>query len=227
MNELLTMKSVNYHYLQNNKKIMILLNADYTFEKGKMYTLLGPSGCGKTTTLALLSALEQPLSGEILYQDQNIKEIGISRYRSDKIGIVFQSFNLINYMSAIQNVQMVMEITNNKIFSKKRKALMLLKKVGLNEDEAHRNVMKLSGGQQQRVAIARAIATEADIIFADEPTGNLDIDTAEEIINIFQKLAHDDGKCIIAVTHSSSFAQKADVILTLKRGQLVNASKKS
>jgi putative ABC transport system ATP-binding protein len=211
--------------MQSNKKIEILRNANYSFEKGRMYTLLGPSGCGKTTTLAIASALESPRNGDVLYEGQKISEIGMSRYRSDKIGIVFQSFNLINYMSAIQNVQMVMEITRNKISNKKQKALDLLQKVGLNEDEAFRNVMKLSGGQQQRVAIARAIATDAGIIFADEPTANLDADTATEIIDIFFKLAHDDGKCIIAVTHSNVFAHKADVVIKLKNGQLVNVSK--
>jgi ABC-type antimicrobial peptide transport system, ATPase component len=225
MSGILVFKDVCYFYNQSNKKIEILKNANYTFEKGKMYTLLGPSGCGKTTTLALASALESPVNGEILYEGRRISEIGMSRYRSDKIGIVFQSFNLINYMSAMQNVQMVMEITRNKINNKKQTALDLLKKVGLSEDEAHRNIMKLSGGQQQRVAIARAIASDAGLIFADEPTGNLDADTALEIVEIFYKLAHNDGKCIIAVTHSNVLAGKADVIVKLKNGQIVDASK--
>lgn len=223
MNGILSLKDVSYHYMHANKKNWILQNVNYTFEQGKLYTILGPSGCGKTTTLTIAGALDQPMSGEVLYEGTNINEIGISRYRSDKIGIVFQSFNLINYMNAVQNVQMVMEITKNKILNKRKKALELLSKFGLTEEEAFRNVLKLSGGQQQRVAIARAIATDAAIILADEPTGNLDADTAMEIIDIFLRLAHEDGKCIIAVTHSDTFAQKADIIIRLKHGQLITA----
>ena len=221
MNEILSFKDIGFYYEGNGRKTMILEHADFTFEKGKLYTILGPSGSGKTTTLALASALEPPKSGEVIYENENINQIGLTRYRNSKIGIVFQSYNLLTYMNALQNVMMAMEITDNVIENKKERAYVLLEKVGLDKEKAHRNVNKLSGGEQQRVAIARAISTNAELILADEPTGNLDTDTAKEIINIFASLAHDDGKCVIAVTHSEEFAKQADVIVRLNEGKLV------
>ena len=224
MNEILSFKDIGFYYEGNGRKTMILEHADFTFEKGKLYTILGPSGSGKTTTLALASALEPPKSGEVIYENENINQIGLTRYRNSKIGIVFQSYNLLTYMNALQNVMMAMEITDNVIENKKERAYELLEKVGLDKEKAHRNVNKLSGGEQQRVAIARAISTNAELILADEPTGNLDTDTAKEIINIFASLAHDDGKCVIAVTHSEEFAKQADVIVRLNEGKLVQSA---
>lgn len=226
MEEVLCFKDLSYHYENGNKKISILSHADFTFETGKLYTILGPSGSGKTTTLALASALELPKSGEILYRNENINKIGLTKYRNSKIGIVFQSYNLLKYMNALQNVMMTMEITSNNIPNRKQRAYKLLEKVGLNSDEAHRNINKLSGGQQQRVAIARAISTDAEVILADEPTGNLDAETAQGIIRIFSNLAHNDEKCVIAVTHSLDFAKQADVVVQLKNGKLKNMTKK-
>lgn len=224
MNEILSFKDIGFYYEGNGRKTMILEHADFTFEKGKLYTILGPSGSGKTTTLALASALEPPKSGEVIYENENINQIGLTRYRNSKIGIVFQSYNLLTYMNALQNVMMAMEITDNMIENKKERAYELLEKVGLDKEKAHRNVNKLSGGEQQRVAIARAISTNAELILADEPTGNLDTDTAKEIINIFASLAHNDGKCVIAVTHSEEFAKQADVIVRLNEGKLVQSA---
>lgn len=226
MEEVLSFKDLSYYYQNGNKKINILSHADFAFETGKLYTILGPSGSGKTTTLALASALEPPKSGEILYRNENINKIGLTKYRNSKIGIVFQSYNLLTYMNALQNVTMTMEITSNAISNRKEKAYALLEKVGLDRDEACRNVNKLSGGQQQRVAIARAISTDAEVILADEPTGNLDAETAQGIIQIFMDLAHKDGKCVIAVTHSVDFAKQADAVIQLKGGKLRDITKK-
>ena len=223
MNTILEFKNVSYHYQDGSKKLSILKELDFTFEKGKFYTILGSSGSGKTTFLALASGLEIPRAGDVLYEGKNIKNIGLTNYRNKNIGIVFQAYNLIPYMSSLQNVLTAMEITKNKIENKKQKAYDLLEKLGLTKEEANRNVLKISGGQQQRVAIARAIATEGDLIFADEPTGNLDHDTAMEIINIFKTLAHENNKCVIGVTHSSEVAAQSDVTLKLKAGKLVIA----
>jgi putative ABC transport system ATP-binding protein len=223
MSAILEFKNVSYHYEDGGKKVNILDGINFPFEKGKFYTLLGPSGCGKTTTLALASALDVPRSGEIFYDGKSIKEIGLTNYRNSKIGIVFQSYNLINYMNALQNVTTAMEITRNKIHNKKEKAYELLEKVGLTRDEADRNIMRLSGGQQQRVAIARALSTNAELILADEPTGNLDQETALEIIQIFRDLAHVDGKCVIVVTHSNEVAKLSDVVLKFGQKKLVVA----
>jgi putative ABC transport system ATP-binding protein len=221
MSALLEFKNISYHYEDNGRRINILENVDFVFEKGKFYTILGPSGSGKTTTLALASALDAPRKGEVLYDGRNIKEIGLTNYRNKNIGIVFQSYNLINYMSALQNIITAMEITRNKIENKKQKAFELMEKVGLTKEEAVRNVQRLSGGQQQRVAIARALSTNPDLIFADEPTGNLDKDTAKDIIEIFKKLAKEENKCVIVVTHSKEVAEESDIVLSLRKNKIV------
>jgi len=223
MSAILELKNISYHYQDASKRISILNNIDFSFEKGKFYTILGSSGSGKTTLLSLISGLDTPRSGEILYDGKNINTIGLTNFRNKNIGIVFQSYNLIPYMTCLQNVLTSMEITRNKIENRKQKACNLLEKIGLTGEEIKRSVLKISGGQQQRVAIARALATEGDIIFADEPTGNLDHDTAIDITNLFKTLAHENNKCIIVVTHSNDVAAQSDVKLKLKNGKLVIA----
>lgn len=223
MNTVLEFKNVSYYYQDGSKKSSILNHIDFSFEKGKFYTILGSSGSGKTTFLALASGLDTPKFGDILFSGENINNIGLTNFRNKNIGIVFQSYNLIPYMTSLQNVLTAMEITKNKIENRKHKAYDLLENMGLTKEETNRNVLKLSGGQQQRVAIARAIATEGNLILADEPTGNLDHDTAIEIIKLFKTLAHENNKCVIVVTHSNDVADQSDVILNLKAGKLVIA----
>ncbi|NFB57688.1 ABC transporter ATP-binding protein [Clostridium botulinum] len=215
MNTVLEFKNVNYSYKDAGKELIILDSVDFNFESGKFYTILGASGSGKTTALSLASALDSPKSGEILYEGKDIKKIGLTNYRNQYIGIVFQAYNLINYMTGIQNIVTAMEITKNEISDKKQKAYELIEKVGLKREEGERSVLNLSGGQQQRVAIARALSTNAKIILADEPTGNLDSKTSVDIIKLFQKLAHEDNKCIMMVTHSLEIASMSDVIINL------------
>ncbi|MHB8032650.1 ABC transporter ATP-binding protein [Clostridium botulinum] len=215
MNTVLEFKNVNYSYEDAGKELIILDSVDFNFESGKFYTILGASGSGKTTALSLASALDSPKSGEILYEGKDIKKIGLTKYRNQYIGIVFQAYNLINYMTGIQNIVTAMEITRNEIPDRKQKAYELIEKVGLKREEGERSVLNLSGGQQQRVAIARALSTNAKIILADEPTGNLDSKTSVDIIKLFQKLAHEDNKCIIMVTHSLEIASMSDVIINL------------
>ncbi|AUM87972.1 ABC transporter [Clostridium botulinum] len=215
MNTVLEFKNVNYSYKDAGKELIILDSVDFNFKSGKFYTILGASGSGKTTALSLASALDSPKSGEILYEGKDIKKIGLTDYRNQHIGIVFQAYNLINYMTGIQNIVTAMEITRNEIPDRKQKAYELIEKVGLKREEGERSVLNLSGGQQQRVAIARALSTNAKIILADEPTGNLDSKTSVDIIKLFQKLAHEDNKCIIMVTHSLEIASMSDVIINL------------
>lgn len=215
MNAVLEFKNVNYSYKDGGKELVILDSVDFNFEGGKFHTILGASGSGKTTALSLASALDSPKSGEILYEGKDIKKIGLTNYRNQYIGIVFQAYNLISYMTGIQNIITAMEITKNEISDKKQKAYELIEKVGLTREEGDRSVLNLSGGQQQRVAVARALSTNAKIILADEPTGNLDSKTSIDIIKLFQKLAHEDNKCIIMVTHSLEIASMSDVIINL------------
>lgn len=196
----------------------VLENISYSFEKGNMYSIIGKSGAGKTTLLSLLSGLANVSNGQIIYDGKDIRKIDKYTFRSKYIGVIFQSFNLITKFTAVENVVLSMDIAGVKLSQKKKKekAMELLAKVGLEEEEAKRRVLKLSGGQQQRVAIARALSYDPDIILADEPTGNLDGETQDEIMEIFRGLAK-QGKCVILVTHSPKVAQMCDEQYELKK----------
>lgn len=194
----------------------VLKDLSLSFETGKMYCIIGRSGAGKTTLLSLLSALAKPNSGRILYHGEDIRKVDQYRFRSRNIGVIFQSFNLITKFTALENVILSMDIAGKKIGSKKEKALSLLESVGLSREEADRRVLHLSGGQQQRVAIARALSYDPDVILADEPTGNLDGKTQEEIMQIFRGLA-EQGKCVILVSHSPLVAELCDHCYELKK----------
>ena len=202
---ILSLQNISFAY----DKTPVLQNISYEFEKGKMYCIIGKSGAGKTTLLSLLSGLAKPTGGEIFYNDKNVAKIDKYKFRSKYIGVVFQSFNLITKYTALENVVLSMDVAGYKTKSKKQRAIELLQGVGLDEDEANRRVLKLSGGQQQRVAIARALSYDPDIILADEPTGNLDTETQNEIMNIFRELAN-QGKCVILVSHSPDVAAMCD-----------------
>lgn len=197
-------------------KTPVLKDLSYDFEKGKMYCIVGQSGAGKTTLLSILSGLATPDSGSITYNGEDIKSIDKYKFRSKYVGVIFQSYNLLTKFTALENVMLSMDIAGVKGVNKKEKALELLESVGLDEDEANRRVLKLSGGQQQRIAIARALSYDADIILADEPTGNLDSQTQGEIMRIFRELT-EQGKCVILVSHSPEVAAMCDERYELKR----------
>ncbi|MEU7641795.1 ABC transporter ATP-binding protein [Streptomyces sp. NPDC039016] len=199
----------------------ILKEVDYAFDAGRMYSVVGPSGSGKTTLLSLASGLDTPTSGHVRFRGQDIGALGLGAYRQRHAATVFQSLNLITYMTAVQNITSAMEITGVRRGGRWRRAAELLDLLGIEEADRHRRTLQLSGGQQQRVAIARALACDVDVLFADEPTGALDQDTAAGIIQVFQRLAHEDGKCVIVVTHSQDLARASDEVLTLCRGRLV------
>lgn len=192
----------------------VLKDISYDFEKGRIYCIVGKSGAGKTTLLSLLSGLASPNEGKIFYEEKDVAKIDKYRFRSKYIGVVFQSFNLITKYTALENVILSMDVAGYKGGNKKERARELLLSVGLNEDEIDRRILKLSGGQQQRVAIARALSYDPEIILADEPTGNLDTETQNEIMDIFRSLAN-SGKCVILVSHSPEVAKKCDECYTL------------
>lgn len=175
-----------------------------------MYAVLGPSGSEKTTLLSLLGGLDVPTQGSILFDGEDINAKGLEHHRRTHISLIFQSYNLIDYMTPLENVQLTAKMDGASI----------LGRLGLPKDETTRNVLKLSGGRQQRVAIARAMASDAPVILADEPTGNLDVDTAEEITAILKESAHEFGKCVVVVTHDREVAKQADFVLEIKRGHL-------
>ena len=211
----LTIENLSYSYENGDHTQKVLDNINAKFESGKIYAIVGESGSGKTTFLSLISALDKLQDGDIKYNDKSLRQITDQEFRLKYVNIVFQSYNLIKYMTAAENVEIASDFDNRKADPNK-----YLAKVSITADEGKRLVGKLSGGQQQRVAIARALASNSPIIMADEPTGNLDEDTEDKIIDIFRDLAHKDNKIVIIVTHSRQVAKKADKVLTLRRGKL-------
>jgi putative ABC transport system ATP-binding protein len=218
---LLELDGVTRIYQSGNRRRVVLKGVSHRFEAGRMYAVVGPSGSGKTTLLSLASGLDSPTGGTVRFRGRDIADLGLGRYRNRHAATVFQSLNLLTYMTALQNITSAMEITGVKGGGRARRARELLDLLGVEAADQNRRTLQLSGGQQQRVALARALACEVDILFADEPTGSLDLETASGIIEVFRKLAHDDGKCVIVVTHSKEVADACDEVLRLQRGKLV------
>ena len=208
----LELQNVGYSY---NGKELVLRHVNYRFEDGRIYAITGRSGAGKTTLLSLLSQLTKPTEGKILYNGLDVSEVDQYLYRSQYAGVIFQSFNLLMHLTAVENVMLSMDIAGVKKENNRAYAMKLLEKVGLSKEESQRRILKLSGGQQQRVAIARAVSYDPAILLADEPTGNLDEDTQDEIMEIFKGLAYEEQKCIILVTHSPVVASLADEVYAL------------
>ena len=208
--KILEIKNLTYSYKDSKEKV--LANVNESFEEGKFYAIIGKSGSGKSTLLSLLAGLDEPDIGKILFDGENIQEAGYTNHRKNNISLVFQNYNLIDYLSPLENIRLVNSQAQQDI----------LLELGLSEHQVKRNVMKLSGGQQQRVAIARALVSSAPVILADEPTGNLDENTASEIIEILKKLAKERNKCVIVVTHSKEVARAADTVFELKNKKLIN-----
>ena len=200
--DILEIKNVTYNY--SNSKEKILSSVNQKFELGQFYAIIGKSGAGKSTLLSLLAGLDKPQKGQILFKNEDIENKGYSNHRKNNITLVFQNYNLIDYLTPIENVRLV----------NKKASEDILLKLGLDKSQINR-----------RVAIARALASEAPIILADEPTGNLDSDTAGEIIEILKRLAKERNKCVIVVTHSKEVANSADIILELSDKKLRKISK--
>ena len=222
--EVLKLKDVCYRYEGAKRDVLKQVNG--SFETGTVYCIIGKSGAGKSTLLSLISGLDTCTGGEILHQGQSLRDMDRDRYRARDIGVIFQGYNLLLNATAKENILLSMNISGVKGREKGAAALALLQEVGLDEEKGDRKVVNLSGGEQQRVGIARAIAHDADIIIADEPTGNLDGETQRDILQIFTKLAHEKGKCVIIVTHSKQVTRAADVIYSLQEGRLVELRRK-
>lgn len=215
--KILELTNVSYRYNDASKDDYVFKNLSYTFEAGNVYAIKGKSGSGKTTLLSLISGLEKCSEGKIIFDSKDLKQMNLDEYRSTHIGIVFQSYNLLPYLTALENITLAMDISKEKITNKKDKALQLMQKVGLDESYANRKILKLSGGEQQRIAIARSLSYDAKMIVADEPTGNLDKDTENDIMSILKDLAKKDNKCIIIVTHSENVCKQVDTVYELKK----------
>jgi len=217
----LTLDNVIYKYEGTKKNVLKGVSAE--FEAGKVYVVAGKSGSGKSTLLSLIAGLDVCSDGKILYGDTDLNELDRDEYRAKSIGVVFQAFNLINNSTAVENIVLSMHISESGEKDKKAFAYSLLEKMGIDRETAGRKILKLSGGEQQRVGIARALAHNPDIIIADEPTGNLDTDTENDVLKILTSLAHDEGKCVIIVTHSRKVASIADEIWGMKDGNMTLA----
>lgn len=214
---ILKLENVGYRYKDAPKDVYVFRNKNYDFEQGKIYAIRGKSGTGKTTLLSLITGLEKCTEGKVIYDGKELKKTNLDAYRNTDIGIVFQSYNLLPHLTAIENIIMSMDVSKVKVKHKKEKALEIMESVGLTQQHAKRKILKLSGVEQQRIAIARSLSYNPKIIVADEPTGNLDKDTENEILNIFKKLAHEENKCVIIVTHSQNICDNADIVFELKK----------
>ncbi len=214
----LSMENVTYQYEGSRKQVLKGINAE--FSDGKIYTVVGKSGAGKSTLLSLIAGLDVCTDGEITYKGKSLKELDRDDYRAKNIGVIFQSFNLLTNATAVENIMLSMSISGNREKNKKEYVYALLEKVGIDRETADRKVLKLSGGEQQRVGIARALSHNPDIVIADEPTGNLDSDTENAVLDILASLARDDGKCVIIATHSKKVTSIADEVWGINDGRL-------
>lgn len=203
--------SFTYKSKINQSSVQVLEDISVSFESGKFYTIFGPSGSGKTTFLGLLGGLDEPNNGKISISGIDIKDIGYSQLRRKMVSFVFQNYYLFPYMTAVENVLMAMNEKPSDYKENVKKASEVLTSLGITPDEINRKVKRLSGGQQQRVAIARCLASGAEYILADEPTGNLDNKTAITIIELFSDLVKKYNKCVIAVTHSDLVRSYSDI----------------
>ena len=219
----LEIKDVNYRYEGSEETVLKKVSAE--FESGKVYTIIGQSGAGKSTLLSLISGLDTCKDGEIYYNGVNLRSIDRDEYRAKSVGVIFQSYNLLLNSTAVYNITLSMNISESAVKergAKKSFAYTLLGKVGIDRETADRKILKLSGGEQQRVGIARALSHDPDVIIADEPTGNLDVETEKAVLEILSRLAHEDNKCVIIVTHSENVTAIADEVIGIRAGRLLS-----
>jgi putative ABC transport system ATP-binding protein len=214
---------VNVSYCYEGSTEPVLKEISAAFESGKVYTIIGESGAGKSTLLSLISGLDLCKEGDIYYGSENLRQIDRDEYRAKRVGVIFQGYNLLTNSTAVYNITLSMNISESEIVdrhAKKEVAYALLDKVGVGRETADRKILYLSGGEQQRVGIARALSHNPDVIIADEPTGNLDMETENAVLNIFTRLAHEEDKCVIIVTHSENVTAIADEVIGIRSGKL-------
>jgi putative ABC transport system ATP-binding protein len=210
-------------FIRDEFHVVALKDVDITIDKGDFVALMGPSGSGKSTLLHLIAAMDRPSDGEILVLGQNLRALSdreIAHWRNVHVGFIFQSFNLIPVLSALENVELPLKLTNLNKKERNAHAATALKLVGLGDRLRHLP-RQLSGGQEQRVAIARAIVTDPDLILADEPTGNLDAASAQDVLTLLSRLNKEFGKTIVMVTHDPHAASYATKVRHLEKGELL------
>lgn len=225
MRAVLNIEEVSKSYQLGKLEVPVLHDINLAVNEGEFAAIMGPSGSGKSTLMNLIGCLDRPTSGKIIIGDRDtslLSDIELARIRGKKIGFVFQTFNLISRLTALKNVEMPMVYQDIPRSQRTKRARELLEMLGLG-DRADHKPSELSGGQRQRVAIARALANEPEILLADEPTGNLDSKTGQEIMQIFNQL-HGEGRTILMVTHDQGLAQNCDRIIRLRDGRVENGT---
>ena len=215
------LKNVKYVYRSQYQKVEALRGVSYAFEPGRVYAVMGRSGSGKTTLLSLMAGLDVPTEGSVLCEGVSTADIDLERYRRERVAVIYQDFRLFPLLTAAENVMYPMELRGMKPAAAKKRAAELIEKVGLPETALHRFPAMLSGGEQQRVAIARALGMDTKVLLADEPTGNLDSKNGENVYAILEALAHEDGYCVVIVTHDEELGRRADEAIHLHDGELV------
>jgi putative ABC transport system ATP-binding protein len=229
MTALVTLRNVTKSYVRGKQKVEVLHGVDLTIETGEFLALMGPSGSGKTTLLNLVAGLDQPSSGEVLVAGDRIDQLSrgnLSDWRARHIGFIFQFYKLLPVLTAEANVEVPLLLTNLSKSERRRRVQIALELVGLSERARHKP-NELSGGQQQRVAIARAIVSDPTLLVCDEPTGDLDRQSAEEIMNLLQALNRSHNKTIVMVTHDPRAAEYASRELHLDKGLLTNDTRRA
>jgi putative ABC transport system ATP-binding protein len=210
-------------FIRDEFHVIALKDVDIDIRKGEFAALMGPSGSGKSTLLHLIAAMDKPTGGEITVLGENLRALSdkaIAHWRNEHVGFIFQSFNLIPVLTALENVELPLKLTNLNKKERLEHATTALKLVGLGDRLSH-YPRQLSGGQEQRVAIARAIVTDPALILADEPTGNLDAASADEVLNMLSRLNKEFGKTIVMVTHDPHAARFASYVYHLEKGELL------
>lgn len=216
---IIEVKNVSFSYIKKNGK-RVLKNVNAQFEQGKFYAIVGRSGNGKSTFLSLLAGLGLPDEGEIIFEGESTKEVNLEAYRREKVSVVYQDFGLLPLLTVLENIKYPMAICGISDEEATKEATSLAKKVGLSEKLFDRYPSKISGGEQQRVAVARALTMDKKVLLADEPTGNLDTENTEIIIGLLKKLAHEDNRCVIVVTHDLDVMDAADVVFRINNGEI-------
>ena len=217
----LTLENVSYTY--PGGAAPVVKNASYAFESGKLYAVVGPSGSGKSTLLSMLAGLDVPGEGDVTLGEDNLKSLDLDKYRREGVSIIFQAFCLLPLLTVRENVCLPMEMQGIPENEARIRAAEALVKVGIEESKHKRFPSALSGGEQQRVAIARSLCSGAPVLLADEPTGNLDGENTRIVMEILRRLAHEEGRCVIVVTHDPEVAEAADLVLRMKDGFLTTA----
>ena len=217
----LTLENVSYAYKGAERKALDDISVE--FQGGKIYAVIGPSGSGKTTLLSILAGLDIPTEGEVFINNTKLSTLDLDQYRREQVSMIFQAFHLFPMLNVVENVSFPMELNGVERAEARTRAKVFLNSVGITDEKHRRFPSNLSGGEQQRVAIARTMASGARVILADEPTGNLDKENGQNIVDILKVLAHENGYCVIIVTHDPAIAVQADQFYAMDDGRMTEA----